>query len=68
MKDGAKRATRVLDNEAEALRFRADHKDFQSLSVVQRIGKSVRCEDYCSVAQFCSFFKEYQNARLEAKD
>lgn len=51
MKKGAKRATRVFDNEAEANKMR---KHNPGTTVVHRPGSSRRCEEYCSLLPFCS--------------
>lgn len=53
MKPGATRASRVYDNEAEALAHAAQTS---GLYVKHRPGESVRCQAYCRVARFCSQF------------
>jgi hypothetical protein len=57
MKAGGKKATKVYDNEAEAL---ADLKDRKpGYNAEFRPGKSVRCEgNYCGVAEWCSQWKK----------
>ena len=65
MKKGQKRALRLFDSEADAVARLGpvnDHPDAEhGLSVQHRPGdKTVRCRDYCDVAQFCSQFKELQ--------
>jgi hypothetical protein len=63
MKEGAKRATKVCETLEEAESNLEGLKG--TYEVVKRPGKRTRCEDgYCAVAQFCSQYKEY----LEAKD
>lgn len=59
MKKGGKRALRVLQSNDEALEWMVDYgrkhpKDL--LYIDERKGLNVKCEDYCSVAQFCPHF------------
>jgi hypothetical protein len=53
-KQGAKRATRVYEDEDEAL---AHARQDSTLFVKKRLGENVRCANYCSVARFCTQFK-----------
>jgi hypothetical protein len=59
-KDGAKRATRVLDSEesAESLRSELEAKTGKGHHVEFRQGEDVKCELYCSVASFCPFHQK----------
>lgn len=57
MKENAKRATRVFDNYDEASSFCEQNK----LLLVERPGSCVRCEDYCSVSEFC-LQNKYRNS------
>lgn len=58
MKKGAKRATRLLDSEQEAHEYGTQNVEGYTLQY--RPGESVRCNSYCSVAQFCTQ-KENEN-------
>jgi hypothetical protein len=51
MKDGAKRAVRVLESKEEADALAATNAKY---SVVARKGENTRCDHYCPVRQFCS--------------
>ena len=58
MREGLKRALRVLSTEEEAAVWMAEAKaDIKhkkaNLSIVYRPGEFVRCKDYCQVRQFC---------------
>lgn len=52
MKNGAKRATKVFDNEADA-KAHADGLG-RAYGMVKRPGGRTRCEQYCSVSEFCT--------------
>jgi len=52
MKNGAKRATKVFDNEADA-KAHADSLG-RAYGMVKRPGGRTRCEQYCSVSEFCT--------------
>lgn len=54
MKEGRKSAVRVFDNEKDARELAETNKDY---TVVERVGRSVRCENYCLCREFCSFYK-----------
>lgn len=54
MKPGGKRAVRVYATLEEAEAVARATKD---LTVVHRPGTSMRCENYCSVAQFCTQYQ-----------
>lgn len=47
-----KRAVRVFDDEVQARAYVVLSND-PKLSIEQRPGRSVRCEDYCGVAKYC---------------
>jgi hypothetical protein len=55
MKDGAKRATKLYENKAEAELHAQQAKGF---SVVERPGANQRCQYYCPVSEFCAQFKQ----------
>ena len=52
MKKGAKRATRVFETSKQAWDDRA-FREKGEYEIEQRPGKNVRCEDWCSVSQWC---------------
>lgn len=54
IKQGAKRATRVYENEDEAVEHA---KQDSALYVQKRPGENTRCRNYCAVARFCSQIK-----------
>ncbi len=55
MKGSNKRASRVLDTREGAEQWIGDQKGF---TIVERLGKDVKCEDYCLVKKFCPYIKE----------
>ena len=60
MKKKAKRATRVLDTEAEAKKYIDNMKDEKAkpnFEVQMRKGEIVRCQDFCDVNKFCPYYK-----------
>ena len=61
VKAGRKSALRVLDSQKKADKYMSGHKNEKNLSVELALGKSVRCESYCPVADFC---KQYQEEKL----
>ena len=58
VKVGAKRATKVHGSLHEAVSDAKERGD--KYDVVERPGVSVRCEAYCQVNKFCSFYKSLQ--------
>ena len=55
MKEGRKSAVRVLDSEEEA----KEHMKVNGLglcSIVKRPGEDRRCDSYCDVCKFCSYY------------
>ena len=63
MKEGRKTAVRVFEDKAEADKL--VNESGKGFSVVERKGKSVRCEGYCPCREFCSYWKSLQK---EAKN
>ena len=61
LKKGRKSALRVLFNQKDADEYKESHKDSKNLSIEILKGKAIRCESYCSVAQFCNQYKESVN-------
>jgi len=69
-KKGQKRALRVLDTEEEAIKYMKWHNETDQaymkksdLEIEFRGGEYTRCGNYCSVAEFCSQYKERLNER-----
>lgn len=63
MKAGAKRATKVFDTEADANEWLKQQSPTRTAhQVVKRPGGRTRCEQYCSVAEFCT---QWAMERLE---
>lgn len=62
MKNGGKRAVKLYDSQADAEAHAAT--DPKLLRVDVRPGESVRCANYCSVAQFCT---QYQSEKPSVK-
>ena len=58
MKEGRKTAVRVFEDKAEAEKLAAENG--KGFSVLERKGKSVRCESYCPCREFCSYWKSLQ--------
>lgn len=57
-KKGRDRALRVLDTNAEAITWIAQHKkEGEVLTIENRPGESVRCKMYCPVSEVCSYKK-----------
>lgn len=56
-----KRASRLLDSMDEAIAWAAEpNNGMDSKHLIEhRLGKRVRCEDWCKVSSFCSQHKEY---------
>jgi hypothetical protein len=60
-KKGRKSAVRLLDTQEEADEFVEGHKDCKLLNVVFAKGESIRCKDYCDVAEFCNQYKSEES-------
>ena len=58
IKKGRKSALRVLDSQDKADEYIASHKESKHLSVEVEVGRYVRCESYCPVAEFCNQYQE----------
>lgn len=61
MKRGRKTALRVLDSELDARTWIREQKKGDYIDV--RPGIDKKCEDYCSVNKFCSYWKEKANGK-----
>ena len=60
MKDGRKTALRVLNTEEKAkayLRTQNLH-DNKNVKIVLRKGEDVRCQHYCLVNRYCSYYNK----------
>jgi hypothetical protein len=61
IKEGSKRATRVCDTKEEILSY-MDYKkiphDATEYAVIERPGIDSRCNGYCNVNKWCSFYQE----------
>jgi hypothetical protein len=55
MKNGRKRAMRVLDSHEEAMEWK-ENNGGDLIEV--RPGDDKKCEDYCSVCEFCNYYRE----------
>lgn len=55
MKEGRKTALKVCTSEEEA---KSLMKDLGGTSIEYRAGESKKCSDYCTVCQFCPFYKK----------
>lgn len=60
---GKKRAIRVLDTEAEAEQYRAENCEGKKTFIEKRCGEDRRCNDYCGVNRFCSYWQDLQTAQ-----
>ncbi len=57
-KTGNKKALRVFDDAETANNFLTSHKDQDKLYIDIREGEDKKCLEYCSVAPFCSYYKQ----------
>jgi hypothetical protein len=56
------RATKLCDSMEEAIEYTESIKDNgNKYNIKKREGRNVRCEEYCSVNKFCSFYKMRYN-------
>ena len=63
MKDGRKRAVRVFESEEEAVALLNSLKESDKGHHIEfREGEDTRCQSYCSVAQFCPYWKGLQQS------
>ena len=65
-KVGNKKAQKLFDNEEDARKY-AELQEVGSkyrFEVEHREGVSRKCEDYCSVKEFCNFYKSNANKKL----
>lgn len=64
MKKGNVRASRVLDTKLEAGQFAASQPNPSQYTIEIRPAERPRCEDYCSVSDFCQQFKAWKANQL----
>lgn len=57
MKKKQKKAVRVLDTEVEAQKYILDKGLDKNHYIEKRPGELVRCDRYCSVSEFCPYYK-----------
>jgi hypothetical protein len=57
IKEGRKRAERVLDSEQKAIEYINIAQD-KKLAIIKRPGESTRCEHYCVCKEFCNQYQE----------
>jgi len=57
-KAGGSRALRVFGTYEEAEAFISNHKEADNLRIITRQEQPRRCMNYCSVNQFCHFYRE----------
>jgi hypothetical protein len=67
MKKGQPRAVRLYSQDEESLAL-ARAASAPDLSVQVRRGENTRCENYCSVAPFCSQFQQLKQAQGEIQN
>jgi hypothetical protein len=66
MKEGSVKALKLCFTRDEAERF-IETKPRDKLTIVERKGESIKCLEYCSVCEHCSFYKamKAENAKGE---
>jgi len=60
MKKGNKKASRVLDSKLEAGQWMASQPSPSQFEIEVRPAERPRCENYCSVSEFCEQFKQWK--------
>ena len=62
--EGKSKATKLTDTKEEAEKFvkGMTEKARKSVTIVERKGIDTKCANYCSVAKFCSYGKQYFTA------
>jgi hypothetical protein len=58
MKKGNKRATKLCTSEEQAKAYVKTNIDKSKLSIELRESVPKRCEDYCAVSNYCSFYRD----------
>lgn len=66
-KKGAARATKLFDNEMDAMSFQVNNGKPGYYEVEHRPGERVRCASYCAVSQFCSQWTTFDERETSAK-
>jgi len=60
MKKGNKKASRVLDSKLEAGQWMASQPSPSQFEIEVRPAERPRCENYCSVSEFCEVYKQWK--------
>lgn len=60
MKKGNKKASRVLDSKLEAGQWMASQPSPSQFEIEVRPAERPRCENYCSVSDFCEVYKQWK--------
>ena len=61
MKEGQKKAKRVLSSNELAEEWIGYQKDSENLFIEERKGINVKCENYCNVSKFCKYYMKEEN-------
>lgn len=64
MKGRNKRASRVLDTRAEAEQWIEERGEPDNMTIVKRTGEHKKCQDYCSVSDYCSYWQGLKETEL----
>lgn len=67
MKGSNKRAARVLESEEQAEQWIKESGDDKTMTIVKRSGEHKKCQDYCSVSQFCTYWQSINEEGEEAQ-
>jgi hypothetical protein len=65
-KTEGKRALRVFADKSEAEAYIREHKDAAQLRVIIREESPKRCQDYCTVRDYCHYYRDYENSNIES--
>src|ERR1051325_4576985 len=68
MKSGGKRAVKLFDTEQAAREHQEIFDLVRGHEIQYRMGVNKRCQSYCNVAKFCSFWQENVRAKSEDED
>lgn len=60
MKKGNKKASRVLDSKLDAGQWMASQPSPSQFEIEVRPAERPRCENYCSVSEFCDVYKQWK--------
>ena len=65
MKKGNKKASKVCDSLEQAESYVSANADKDKLEIVKREAESKKCNEYCAVKNFCSFYKSLKEDRID---